>query len=183
VAFVGESGLGKSTLAAYLHRQGYTLLSDDCFKLDDDDSTGIYITPNYPGVRLFEDSSGALLARASTSEVAHYTSKKRISIEPADGTAHQPLAAIFFLASPKDTRMESVELTPVRGAQRLMKLVQCSFGLYGGTNGELQKHFLRQGDLANSGIPFLQLSYPRRYDQLPAVRQKILETLGAEAGQ
>lgn len=183
VAFVGESGLGKSTLAAYLHQQGHTILTDDCFRLDDDDPTRISMTPNYPGVRLFDDSSNEFLARSPRREVAHYTGKKRIAIGGIEDSMHQPLAAIFFLASPTDQTSETVEMTPVTGLQRIMHLVRCSFGLYGGADDELRRHFIKQGALANSPIPFLQLSYIRQFDQLPAVRQQILESLRAKPGQ
>ena len=177
VAFLGRSGIGKSTLAAYLHKQGHTILTDDCFKLNDEDPTGISITPNYPGVRLFDDSSDAVFANSPANGVAHYTRKKRLVIASDKSAPDQTLAAIFFLSPLIGKQDNPVATQPVHGLQRIIKLVECSFGLYGGTNEELRKHFLRQGSLANSCTSFLQLSHPHRYDQLPAVRRRILEVL------
>jgi len=177
VAFVGESGLGKSTLAAFLHMQGHRILTDDCFKLNDDTSTGILVTPAYPGIRLFKDSSSEVLGRPSRGEVAHYTSKKRTAIEAIEETADHTLSAIFFLASENNATNQDVEISPVSGLQRVMKLVGCSFGLYGETTDELRSHFHKQGHLANSRLHFLQLSYPRQYQKLPTVSQRILEVL------
>lgn len=177
VAFVGASGLGKSTLAAYLHKQGHTILTDDCFRLNDNEPNEISITPNYPGVRLFDDSSGAVFSSSSTSEVAHYTRKKRLVIENGAETRDHNLAAIFFLSPLTGKQNKTVAITPIHGLQCIMKLVECSFGLYGGTNDELRRHFIKQGSLANSAIPFLQLGYPHQYNQLPAVCKRILEVM------
>jgi hypothetical protein len=177
VAFVGESGMGKSTLAAYLHQQGHEILTDDCFSLKEDISTGISLIPNYPGVRLFGDSSAEVLDNPSRYEVAHYTSKKRILLENAESQAHLPLSALFFLSSTEDDNSQNVVISPVPGIQRIMKLVQCSFGLYGESSEELRTHFLKQGHVAKSPLAFMHLQYPRRYDLLQTVHQRILDTM------
>ncbi len=46
VGFCGESGWGKSTLAAYLYGQGHTLITDDCLLLETNNSTMVGI-PSY----------------------------------------------------------------------------------------------------------------------------------------
>ena len=79
VAFVGESGWGKSTIAAYLYSQGYPLMTDDCLLLQRtvDEITCI---PNYQSLRLFDDSLSLLPEyEENASAVCHYAAKKRIT--------------------------------------------------------------------------------------------------------
>jgi len=177
VVFVGESGLGKSTLAAYLHLQGHPLLTDDCLEVTGIGTPDITITPNYAGARLFDDSTAQLAAKLPKQQVAHYSSKKRVALGSDDVSRGWPLAALFFLAARTDDPAPTIEATEILGMQRIMKLVQCSFGLYAGSDNELHSHFLKQGELANSPVPFLELQYPRHYDQLSRVSQHILSTL------
>jgi len=52
VLFVGKSGLGKSTLAAYLAQQGFAVLCD-AFVVLSQQRAHTLVVPSYPGVRLW----------------------------------------------------------------------------------------------------------------------------------
>ncbi len=99
-AFIGPTGVGKSTLAASFLFAGYPVLSDDCLVIQADDS-GIVATPAYPGLRLWDDSLDAICEHHQLSiPVAHYTDKRR----PVLGqylasfpTAPHPLTRIYSL--------------------------------------------------------------------------------------
>jgi hypothetical protein len=55
VAFVGHSGMGKSTTAAALHSRGYPVVTDDLLVLDmDEDSVQVY--PGFPHLKLTPES-------------------------------------------------------------------------------------------------------------------------------
>ena len=59
IAFLGESGWGKSTLVAALQGADCQLISDDCIHLASCEE-GVRLTPSYVGLRLNEDSIKAL---------------------------------------------------------------------------------------------------------------------------
>ena len=76
--FTGPSGVGKSTLAAYLARTGMTVLCDDCLVLQEHHEK-LLAVPAYPGVRLWDDALALVRQGPSTlTSVAHYTKKRRL---------------------------------------------------------------------------------------------------------
>lgn len=107
VAFgvAGESGRGKSTLAAGLMAHGHTLLSDDCAVIDVGFETGPSVAPAYPGLRL-HPASLPLVADAglrADGAVAETGAKLRLSSAgpvPWPGTTSVPLRALLVLAPP-----------------------------------------------------------------------------------
>jgi ABC-type multidrug transport system fused ATPase/permease subunit len=60
LAFLGNSGFGKSTLASSFHRNGAQLISDDSILLRPGDD-GVTVIGGFPGIRLFPDSMHAVL--------------------------------------------------------------------------------------------------------------------------
>jgi hypothetical protein len=106
--FTGPSGVGKSTLAAYLARRGMTVLCDDCLVLQERHEE-LLAVPAYPGVRLWDDVLALVRQRPSTlTPVAHYTKKQRLlygsgrDVFPMEA---QPITRIYAL----------VRRPPVRG--------------------------------------------------------------------
>ena len=87
IAFLGESGLGKSTLAATLGHRGCQVLSDDCCVLVRRSlgegglmkrQRGFCVVPSYPGVRLNPDSLQRTFGPdAGGDRVSHYSQKRR----------------------------------------------------------------------------------------------------------
>lgn len=77
ILFLGESGWGKSTLAAHFHKEGYSLLTDDCLLIERMDNQAIG-TPGYSGARLWDDSLQVVANDQETSAVSNYNSKRRI---------------------------------------------------------------------------------------------------------
>jgi hypothetical protein len=56
VAFAGDSGSGKSTMAAWMHTQGHPLLCDDVCVLRFDASDTPMAYPGYPRLKLWQDA-------------------------------------------------------------------------------------------------------------------------------
>ncbi len=55
IAFLGNSGWGKSTLVAMLHAQGHTFITDDVLPIQLD-ATPPLVSPSYPEVRLLPET-------------------------------------------------------------------------------------------------------------------------------
>lgn len=180
VAFLGDSGWGKSTLAASFHQSGLQLLTDDCLLIDiqDNQVTGI---PNYTGARLFGDSIEQLMQQSTpVYPVAHYSDKKRLIMHDGQDVGAQgvPLKAIFLLEDPvRCAQYTTVNVERVTGTQEIMEILKSMF-LLDVTDKQLQVSlFKKVGELLVCGVPIYRLGYPRDYSLLPMVRDLMIETL------
>lgn len=59
VAFMGESGWGKSTLAESFHAQGYSILTDDLMAIQLDSQQPLVI-PSFPQIKLWPDAAASI---------------------------------------------------------------------------------------------------------------------------
>lgn len=172
VAFTGESGRGKSTLAASFATTGARFLTDDGLQLDWQDGQ-CWITPSHPSVRLWEDSQEALIHQAvDLAPAVDYTPKVRLLAGDrlAFCDSVQPLLRVYFLG---EGVAPSLTIEAVRPAEALMELVKNSFLLDIEERELLAWHFDEMVRLAELPI-YYHLDYPRRYEDLPRVREAII---------
>jgi len=178
IAFSGESGFGKSTLAAYFHSQGFPLLTDDCLLLTTTGST-IYGTPNYPGVRLAKDAL-ALISKTilSAAPVTHYGTKKRVVLHNSCDMTPRPLAALFILQPPGNNSAPTISIDKISGAQAALELIKNSFPLDISDSPVMGEQLKKLAFIAGSAeLNIYHLSYPRRIKVLPEVIKNVLGTL------
>jgi hypothetical protein len=180
IAFVGSSGRGKSTLAASFALQGFPLMTDDCLLIDES-NCGLTATPSYPGARLWDDSIETLFKREPVaSDVAHYTDKKRLTLENGQLHFHAErahLRGMFFLADPAEARDDQeIKITELTPRETFMELVSFSFKLDIDDREMLAHEFQRLQRLAMLPL-FYRISYPHDFARLPAVRAAILEAV------
>ena len=172
VAFLGESGRGKSTLAASFAIGGTRFLTDDGLLLDWVDGT-CRVLPSHPSIRLWADSQAALMDEAAVKASAVGGTVKARFLA-GDGIPFccesRPLRRIFFLG---EGRVDGLVIEPMRPAQALIELVRHSFLLDIEARDLLARHFDDLSRLAALPIHF-RLDYPRRYQALPAVRGAIV---------
>ena len=173
VAFIGESGRGKSTLAASFGLNRHRCLTDDGLLLDVANES-YRVLPSHPSIRLWSDSEQSLLPAGIVSQPPPiYTSKGRFlaSAELIFSDVPLPLTAIYFLG---DGSADSVAIAEVSQRDALMELAKNSFLLETQTQDHLRPYFHKLADLANQEF-FYRLDYPRRYAYLPRVRQAVVE--------
>lgn len=174
VLFVGDSGFGKSTLAASFDQSGTPMLCDDAVIVEwvDGRVTGRAV---YPSLRLHPDSLEALIPGiAAADAVAYHGDKRRLNLPFQDrGTdAARPVAAIFSLdavAATKDIAIQS--LSP---AALCMALVTNSFSLDPTDLAAASRKLGDAGQVAEH-VPAFSLDYPRDFALLPAVRAAIVD--------
>lgn len=172
LAFVGKSGRGKSTLAASFATSGTRFLTDDGLQLQWRGGQ-LTVVPSHPSIRLWEDSQMALIGQTQALAPAlDYTTKVRILAGPDISYCDQakPLHAIYFLG---EGGAAAPALAAVKPVDALMLLVGHSFLLDIGEREMLARHFDEIARIANLPIHY-HLDYPRRYGELPALRQSIL---------
>lgn len=172
VAFIGESGRGKSTLAASFATSGSRFLTDDGLQLRWREGQ-CWIVPSHPSVRLWEDSEDALITHAvSRAPAVDYTAKVRLLAgdQIAFCTEAQPLRRVYFLGDGTAPRLAIDAMAP---AEALIALVKNSFLLDIEEQQLLAWHFDEMVRLAALPI-FFHLDYPRRYEDLPQIRDAII---------
>ena len=172
VAFTGESGRGKSTLAASFATTGARFLTDDGLQLDWLDGQ-CQITPSHPSVRLWEDSQEALIPQAvDLAPVVEYTTKARLLASDAMAFCDQPqpLRRVYFLG---EGVAPSLMIEAVRPAEALVELVRNSFLLDIEEKELLAWHFDEMVRLVALPI-YYRIDYPRRYEYLPLLREAII---------
>ena len=144
VVFVGESGQGKSTLAQYLAGQGERRIADDLLPVVATPA-GVLARPHFPQLKFAPQQQPAAGLAAELPLVA--------VVRLADDTAEIKLARL---------PAQQAILTPVHhtAAARLFA-------------PPLLARQLAFGRAVAGRVPVLRLDYPRRYEQLPAVWERV----------
>jgi hypothetical protein len=141
---------------------------------------GYQVMPSHPSIRLWQDSEAALIAPGTPIAPAlAFTSKSRFlagkSIPFCD-TA-RPLRRVYFLG---DGSASTITFQRMKPTEALIELVKHSFLLDIEERDMLATHFDELSSLASLPI-YYRLDYPRRYEDLPAVRQAIIEHATTES--
>src|SRR5215470_84553 len=144
VAFLGESGQGKSTLCASFGHRGLQLIGDDCLLLKKE-SEKIFCLPSYPGVRLWDQSVSALFSEPIVSPVSHYSRKHHLNTRDNNipvATEPLPLKKIYLLAplDPSEDK-DQVVITPVAPNEAFRHLLNGSFRLNICDHNEIRDEF------------------------------------------
>ena len=170
VAFLGKTGMGKSTLAASFALEDAAFLTDDALIIDESD--GVCAMPSHASLRLWEDSVEALLPKDEPQAGAiSYSNKARLLAGDAlrFSDAAMPLLAAFVLES---NDVEAIAIEPLTGSGRHMAWVSNSFLLDIKDKDLLARHFDWTHRIANQ-LPTFSLDYPRDYGMLPQVRDAV----------
>ena len=179
VAFVAESGRGKSSLAACFSTSGFRFLTDDGLVLDPADA-GFDVLPSHPSIRLWSDSQDTVVgARTAVDPSDRDSSKARVDADTHVAfCAHaRPLRRAYFLG---DGSAASFTCERMDATEALVAWVRHSFLLDLDERPLLARHFDQVAVLANLSCAY-RLDYPRRFEQLARLRDTIVEHLRDES--
>ena len=171
IAFLGASGLGKSTLAASFSQCGFPFLADDCLVLKQEGASLLAI-PSYPGLRLWPESLLALSEnRTELPRVAGYSSKRRLEAQDRFPFQAEPVAIerIYLLSEAQSV----VNIHPVAPRDAVAELGKSTYVLDLERRDELTDKFQRLSSLATAPL-FYRIAFPRDFSLLPDVRRRIL---------
>ena len=172
IAFLGQSGKGKSTLAAAFALAEDAFLTDDALIVEDSEGPVLAI-PGHASLRLWEDSVEALV-RPGTTRAGRigYSDKARLLAGEAlpHCTGPRRLLAAYVL---QDAGTVEVSIQPLAGAERQLAWIRNSFLLDITDRDLLARHFEWTHRVA-SKVPTFALDYPRDYGMLPEVRGALL---------
>lgn len=173
VAFLGDTGRGKSTLAASFSTNGHRLLTDDGLILEKS-ADHYFVQPSHPSVRLWSDSRRAVLSEdALPTPATSYSSKNRFLAgdELAFCSDTKQLKRLYFLG---DGQANSISIDPIPPQVAMIELVRNSFLLDVDEREMASRQFDQLRELISQPI-FFRIDYPRDYDLLPDVRAQIVQ--------
>lgn len=183
VAFLGESGHGKSTLASYCQQRGAQLIDDDCIHLRFIDGR-LHITGGVPTLRLYPDSQRALGHDATGfASYRESSGKQQMRLPPGATTGSQARAldTLILLAPPGDEAggVDTVRIVPATGQIAMMSILRSAFTLDPSDTLTMTRTFAHAGRALQNGVgPGVKLlRYPREYDRLGQVWDALLACL------
>jgi hypothetical protein len=178
LGILGDSGYGKSTLAAACLSQGFCLLTDDLLVLKETDQ-GFLAYPSFPRIKLFPEAAQALLGGGAEGTPVNPFTRKLIIPLSRDLSWHIPvLLKAFYVLRPPAPGMQPrrVTIRTLRPRRAFLDLTANTFNSLVTEPKRLKRLFSLAEKLAVR-VPFRSLSYPRGLDRLPEVVEAILKDL------
>jgi len=170
VLFCGERGAGKSTLAAALHRRGWSLVCDDKAALYPAGKESLQVIPSFPELRLWQDALEHLQIEKGKAEKNPGLEKFNLGLQEGFHATPLPLYALYHL---QPAEVAEVEITPLNGMEKFQVVRQNTYinqflrGL-----GLLPNHFTL-ASLVAAQIPVYQVRRPSRLHRLDALVERI----------
>ncbi len=185
IGVVGMAGRGKSTLAASFAAAGFSLLTDDCLILQEDEGDW-HAVAYYPGIRLWPDNLTRIFPDASIREsVAHYTHKQRLSVRERVqfSRGRVPLSALFFLRDEQEPDPAGrIAINPLTSREAFVALLNANFLLEIRAPAMLRRQFDLIARLIET-VPCFGLEYPREHLFLPKVKTAIVDWVAKNSGE
>ena len=181
MALLGQSGIGKSTLAALLGSRGHAVLSDDCCLIARGER-GFTVVPSYAGVRLNPDSlEQAFAGRATGDPVSHYSQKRRIG----DGVLAfsgrpVPLTRVFVIGTRDELEAAgAISISDISKRDAMYALIDYTFHLDIGYSPRLRETFELSAAIVDC-YRVRKLVYPWNLGAGKALADAILENVTEE---
>lgn len=145
VAFLANSGQGKSTLAAHLAQRGFRVLADDVCLIDTTRQGSAMVIPTAPWLKLWRTSLENLGRNAEgLAQVFTDDDKYRLPLAPV--STPEPICRLVFLESTQISPTSEIEEVPrLQAIPLLMDLTHHSYLLE--ATGQQEKNFLRCGQV------------------------------------
>lgn len=176
VAFAGDPGMGKSTLAAWMNSQGHPVLTDDVCVIRPDGDHGPLAYPSIPRIKLWKDAISALELRRQGLQ-RDYSRADKYHLPPigeVEGAA-VPLRQIVFLAFSGDE--SAPELERIRPARAVSLLRDNTYRYqFVGAMGVTERHFMACTRIG-AKVAMYRLHRPRRFSALAECQRLIEESV------
>jgi hypothetical protein len=180
VAFLGNCGYGKSTLAAAFLARGYPIVTDDLVALRQEAGAWA-VSPGIPRLKLFPSVARRLLDRHHGAAMNPGTAKLVLPLNRDEAVRRPvPLKALYVLAAPgrSSPQRGQVTIRTLSGGEAFMETVRAAFNLLVLEKARLANQFDLAARLV-AGVPLRRLHYPRRLSMLPAVCDAVLADLSS----
>lgn len=179
VAFLGRSGVGKSTLAAAFRRRGHPVLTDDLCVVRPREDGRMMVHPGFPHMKLALDALEKLeLPADGLRRIRHKDGKRALPLGREFASAALPLKKLYHLGR---SPTERLTFTPRSGPEVIVALRNLTyrFGLLWGL-AKQPRHFAQVLELARQ-VPLTIVARPTKCFEVDELVVRIEEDLRAAA--
>jgi hypothetical protein len=178
IAFLGDSGYGKSSLGASFVRENYPLLTDDVLVLERR-GQDLLAYPGMPRIKLYPEMCGNMFHGCEGTPMTRSTPKTIFALSAQQHQASSiPLQVLYFL-SPPENDSRKVTLRRISERRAFLSVLKNTFNDILVSPVRLKRQFEFAASIA-AHVPVKALSYPRTLSALPAVVEAILSDLVRE---
>jgi hypothetical protein len=175
IAFLGEEGRGKSTVAAAFHAAGHGVVDDDILTITTDGTVPLTI-PGVPRVKMYPDVATHLGLDVEALAPLHPRDAKRgRTVADRFATGPLPLRVLYVLDD-----AETLSLAPLTPSAALVELLRHSYGARTLQATRTAEHF-RQCATVAGRVPARVLRRPRSLAALPRLVEAVEQDLAAAA--
>jgi len=173
VAFLGDKGQGKSTMAATLYSRGHNLVADDTVALDLSDLNNPTVLPGFPQFKLWPEAAASSLGdnpEALPQLVSGYDKRARRIVERF---SQQPLPLKHLCVL---SRGSAPALQPLPPQEAIVQLITNSYVARFGNQllqGVAAVTHLKQCTSLIEKVPVSYLERPRSLELLPEIAQLV----------
>lgn len=170
VAFLGDSGYGKSTLAGAFLQAGFKLLTDDILVINNHQQV-FMAHPGPPRIKLFPTVAKILLdENIIGSKMNPDTTKLVLPLPPEQSSQNAvPISRIYAIEPPNlESPSDSIAIHPLSQRQACMKLIENTYNTVS-VGLDRQKQLLNSSSQLATGLSIKSLSYPRDLSRLTEV--------------
>ena len=180
IAFLGDAGSGKSSLAASFLAAGSSLLTDDLLLLRRT-GAGVHASPGPPRLKLFPHIAERLLGPDASGVPMNPDTRKLVMPLSTRQTWNTPVPvqSLYVLRS-RGYRSRHIAIEPLEPRAAFVELLKGTFNYLHTDAARIQRLFADASQLAID-VPVKELRYQRGLDRLPAVREALLAD--AETGE
>ena len=177
-ALLGDSGYGKSSLAAVFLSAGYRLLTDDLLVLQEMPD-GFIAFPGVPRIKLFPEIAHRFLTDIAGAQPMHRKFEKLVIPLGAEKIYQLPipLCAMYVLVNPaKSSNIEHITIRRLPQKRAFAAVLKNTFNAKLTDSARLRRQFETTGRLV-SKVPVKTLSYPKGLDLLPTVCAAVISDI------
>jgi hypothetical protein len=174
VAFLGEAGWGKSTMAAAMYARGHSIVADDVTAVRTDKANPI-VHPGFPQLKLWPEAAIAVGNAPETLPRIQPSLEKRARRSDHEFSPDPlPLRCIYVLAEG-----ETQQIAPLRSQEALVELIRHSYTKRLLRVVGASSHFLQCSSIVKN-VTIRSLKRPRSLSSLSDMAQLVEKDL-AEA--
>ncbi|NBD18702.1 MAG: hypothetical protein GVY04_21995 [Cyanobacteria bacterium] len=171
VAFLGDKGWGKSTMAAVLHQRGHPFVTDDILAVALNSSSQPLVFPAFPQMKLWPSAVVALGEDPETlPRLIPQLTKRQHRVAMTASQTPMPLQAIYLLG-----QGPSLKIAPLASPEIFAALLRHSYG------GRFGKALLQHGEASHfqqcmtlaQQVPTYQLQRPSDLSLLPTIAEAV----------
>ena len=177
VAFLGRSGVGKSSTVAAMYDRGFPIVSGDVLAVDQSGNVHSAV-PSFPRLRIPSDTLSAMNKPHQPGSAAEPTSSSEW-LDVSDGFSHEalPIRTIYILEEPCGVDSPAVRSSELNGRRQVKHLFRHSLHYSVLRESDtVERHFRQCTQLAGN-VSFKYLSRP---DELEAIN-KVVDAVVSDA--